>query len=112
MPAPIADVSRHNKAHLGIRLRDEEKKLIEAKASAAGKPVGEWAREVLLSTVHFSPDYRALMAEFLAMRAVVLTMSSELAQGRPVTTDKVKETMEHAESQKFLMADRRIAKYV
>jgi plasmid stability protein len=113
MPAPIADVSKHNKAHLGIRLRDEEKKYLEARAKAAGKSVGEWAREVLLSTVRFSPDYRALLAEFCAMRKVVMDIHAQLAlNGQAPSAEAIKSIVEAAETNKFTRADRRIVSYL
>ena len=113
MPAPIADVSKHNKAHLGIRLRDEEKKLLEAKAKAAGKSVAEWAREVLLSTLRFAPDYRALLAEFCAMRKVVMDIHAQLVlNGQAPSAEVIKSIVEAAETNKFTMADRRIVSYL
>jgi plasmid stability protein len=113
MPAPIVDVSKHNKAHLGIRLRDDEKRRLEARAKAAGKSVGEWAREVLVSTTRFSPDYRGLLAEFCAMRKVVLDIHAQLAlNGQAPSAEAIKGIVEAAEVSKFTMADRRILNYL
>ncbi len=75
--------------------------------------MGEWAREVLLSTVRFSPDYRALLAEFCAMRKVVLDIHAQLAlNGQAPSTEAIKGIVEAAETNKFTMADRRIVNYL
>jgi hypothetical protein len=113
MPAPIADRAKHNNAHIGIRLREDEKKLIEERAQAAGKAVGEWCREVLLSTVRFSPEYRALLAEFFAMRKIVLEMhSQQQVRQAPLSLDVVRSILQEADSNKFVMADKRIVSYL
>lgn len=113
MPAQIIDCSKQYSSYLNIRLRGEDKKHVEAKAKAAGKSVGEWAREVLLSTVRFSPDYRALLSEFCAMRKVVLDIHAQLAlNGQAPSTEAIKGIVEAAEANKFTMADRRIMNYL
>lgn len=113
MPAQIIDRSKQYSSYLNIRLRDDEKKHVEARAKAAGKSVGAWAREVLVSTVRFSPDYRALLAEFCAMRKVVMDIHAQLAfNGQAPSAEVIKSIVEAAETNKFTMADRRILSYL
>jgi len=113
MPAQIINRSKQYSSYLNIRLRDEEKEHIEARAKTAGKSVGEWAREILLSTLRFSPDYRGLLAEFCAMRKVVLDIHAQLAlNGQAPSTEAIKGIVEAAEANKFTMADRRIVNYL
>jgi len=113
MPAQIINRSKQYSSYLNIRLRDEEKKHIEARAKTAGKSVGEWAREILLSTLRFSPDYRGLLAEFCAMRKVVLDIHAQLAlNGQAPSTEAIKGIVEAAEANKFTMSDRRIVNYL
>lgn len=98
---------------IAIRLTTGEKIALEEKARAAGKGFSEWAREMLLSTVRFSPDYRALLAEFCAMRKVVLDIHAQLAlNGQAPSGEAVKGIVEAAETNKFTMADRRIVSYL
>jgi len=98
---------------VNVRLRLDEKQTLERKAQLRGKSVGEWAREVLLSTVRFSPDYRALLAEFCAMRKVVLDIHAQLAlNGQAPLGEAIKGIVEAAETNKFTMADRRILNYL
>ena len=111
MPNP--ENSQLYSEQLNVRLRLEEKETLERKARQRGKTVGEWAREVLLSTVRFSPDYRALLAEFCAMRKVVLDIHAQLAfNGQAPSTEAIKGIVEAAEANKFTMADRRIVNYL
>ena len=98
---------------IAIRLTTSEKTALEKKASAAGKGFSEWAREVLLSTIRFSPDYRALLAEFCAMRKVVLDIHAQVAlNGQAPSSETIKGIVEAAETNKFTMADRRIVSYL
>lgn len=111
MPNP--EDSQLYSEQLNVRLRLEEKETLERKARQTGKTVGEWAREVLVSTVRFSPDYRALLAEFCAMRKVVLDIHAQLAlNGQAPSTEAIKGIVEAAETNKFTMADRRIVSYL
>lgn len=104
---------RNYTEQLNIRLRPEEKEALETKARRAGCSTGEWAREVLLSTVRFSPDYRALLAEFCAMRKVVMDIHAQLAfNGQAPSAEAIKGIVEAAEANKFTMADRRIVNYL
>jgi len=98
---------------IAIRLTTGEKTALEKKARVAGKAFSEWAREVLLSTIRFSPDYRALLAEFCAMRKVVMDIHAQLAlSGQAPSAEAIKTIVEAAETNKFTMADRRIVSYL
>jgi hypothetical protein len=98
---------------LNIRLKAADKEALTRRANQTGKSLPEWAREVLLSTMRFSPDYRALLAEFCSMRKVVLDIHAQVAlNGQPPSTEAIKAIVEAAEANKFTMADRRIVNYL
>ena len=98
---------------LNVRLKMVDKDALVRRAQQAGKSLPDWAREVLLSTVRFSPDYRALLAEFCAMRKVVLDIHAQLAlNGQGPSAEAIRGIVETAETNKFTMADRRIVNYL
>lgn len=98
---------------LNIRLKTVDKDALVRRAQQAGKTLPDWAREVLLSMVRFSPDYRALLAEFCAMRKVLLDIHVQLAlNGQAPSGEAIKSIVEAAETNKFTMADRRIVSYL
>ena len=98
---------------LNIRLKAVDKDALARRAQQARKSLPDWAREVLLSTVRFAPDYRALLAEFCAMRKVVMDIHAQLAlNGQAPSADAIKSIVEAAETNKFTMADRRIVSYL
>jgi len=98
---------------LNIRLKAVDKEALVRRAQQAGKSLPDWAREVLVSTIRFSPDYRALLAEFCSMRKVVLDIHAQLAlNGQAPSTEAIKGIVEAAETNKFVMADRRIVSYL
>ncbi len=112
MPAPIQDRSKHHSSFVTVRFREDEKQLLEERAKAAEKPVAEWCREVLLATVQFAPDYRSLLAEFCAMRKIVLDLHTHLAHGQAPANEIIKGIVQDAEANKFTMADRRIVSHL
>ena len=98
---------------ISIRVRPEDKHALEHNAKREGKSLADWSRDVLLGTVRFAPDYRALLAEFCAMRKVVLDIHAQLAlNGQTPSTEAIKAIVEAAETNKYTMADRRIVSYL
>ena len=98
---------------ISIRVRPEDKEALEHKAKRAGKSLADWSRDMLLGTVRFSPDYRTLLAEFCAMRKIVLDIHAQLTfNGQSPSAEIIKGIVEAAEANKFTMADRRIVNYL
>lgn len=97
---------------LSIRISSVDKSALAEKAERCKQSLPDYARETLLGAVRFAPDYRALLAEVLGMRMVVLSVCSELAQGRSLSSETLQQLVATAEARKFTMADERIARYL
>jgi hypothetical protein len=96
---------------LSIRITAAQKKAFDQKAQQAQKPTGEWARDILDSTSSFQSDYRALLAEFLAMRRIVLHLYYN-SLNDTANEQAVRELVQLTEAEKFRLADEQISKYL
>jgi hypothetical protein len=97
---------------INLRLRPDDKKALEEKARQQNKDLSEWARETLLASTGFAPDYRELLAELMALRKSLLSILSPLAQGNRLASDSIAAIVADADERKYVMADKRIASYV
>jgi hypothetical protein len=92
-----------------VKVTAEELQAIKTRANAEGLTVSEWGRMTLLRTLHVDPVTRTMMAEFLAMRRIVLTLYTELRRGNkelsPAAIDRLVADSDYS---KYAMADRRI----
>lgn len=94
---------------VGARVTPGERELLVRRAVESGLSLSEWARSALLAAAHVTPETRALMAEFLALRAVILTLHANVAQGKKYTPEMIEGLLAQADEAKFRLADQRLA---
>lgn len=96
---------------LGIRVTEDERRALEARADEAHLSLSEWCRQALLASVSTSPETRLVLSEVLALRRVFLALQVDLLQGRELTEERVRAAMEEADRTKFEMAEKRISAF-
>jgi hypothetical protein len=102
---------------LGTKVSEEEFAQLEAAASERGLTLSEWCRETLLANVNGqeakSADSgradQALMAELLALRAILLNVLFKLANGEKPTAEEMQRLIDRADSDKLKKARERLA---
>ncbi len=103
--SPRLDLS----SHISARLTLAERKLVASAADRAGLTTSQWARSIIVNALCSPIETRALMAEFLALRAVILTLHANVAQGRKYTPEMIEALLAQADEAKFRLADQRLA---
>jgi hypothetical protein len=92
-----------------VRVSSEELKAIRIRASGEGLSVSEWGRRKLLGALNADPIARTMMAEFLAMRRIVLALYTELRRGgNDLSQLAIDNLVADTDYRKYAMADRRI----
>ena len=99
-------------------MSEEEFAQLEAAASERGLTLSEWCRETLLASVNGqevkSTDVggtgHALMAELVALRAILLNVLFKLANGEKPTAEEMQLLIDRADSDKLKKARDRLAK--
>lgn len=71
--------------------------------------VSEWARKVLVRAAHPDLLHFLLLAEFMALRNIVINLDCSIASKIPVTVDMVHEIVDRADGDKFNRARERHA---
>ena len=106
----------------GTKLTEEEYARLEAAAAKRGLTVGEWCREELLhaagraggdgngaATIRDAipiagpigkPAEETLLAEILALRTILLNLFYDLANGEPMTAERMQELIAKADGEK------------
>lgn len=97
---------------VGARVTPMERDLLVRRATESGVSLSQWARAALLASACATPETRALMAEFLALRAVILTLHANVAQGRKCTAELIDGLLLQADEAKFRLADQRLAQAI
>jgi hypothetical protein len=96
-----------------FRASADERSAFEAHAKQENKSVSEWLRERTVEHISFGANYRLLLAEFCAMRQIVLELHAHmLMSGQALVGETVKAIEQSAEKDKFQKADRRILGYM
>jgi hypothetical protein len=94
---------------VGTKLTEDEFARLESLAAAAGQSVSEWARSALLAATTPTPTIPnpnpnnsndAVLAEVRALRAIVLNLFFDLANGEEITVESVKEIIAKADAKK------------
>ena len=101
MKAPLRDRS------LGTKLTEEEHARVEAAALRAGVGLSEWCRRVVLSAIETdTPDAPTLvmLAEVLALRAVLLNVMFRIANGEALTQQDMRQLIDRADKDKHARA--------
>jgi hypothetical protein len=90
---------------LSTKLTDDEYAALEAKAGA--QTLSTWARETLLGAVREHPAALAptlgesvVVAEVLALRAILVNLGFALATGDDITADRMRQLIDHADRDK------------
>jgi hypothetical protein len=92
-----------------VKVTAEELASIRTRAAAEGLTVSEWGRLKLLSALNVDPVVRTMMAEFLAMRRVVLALYTEARRGgKDLSQAAIDNLVADSDYRKYAMADRRI----
>jgi hypothetical protein len=104
---------------IGFKVSEEEYAQLDAAAQTSGRSLGEWCREVLLASVNrqeqkvgsdsASTGELALMAELVALRAILLNALFKLAKGQPLTAQDMQGLIDRADSDKLKKARERLA---
>jgi hypothetical protein len=80
-------------------------------ANAAGtQRISEWARLRLLAAATSEPADHVLLAEVLALRAILLTLHFALATGEILTPETMQRLIDRADADKLLKAQDRLAR--
>jgi hypothetical protein len=103
---------------LGTKVSEEEFAQLEAAASERGLTLSEWCRETLLASVNgqegqsvdsSGTGQQALMAELVALRAILLNVLFKLANAQALTADEMQRLIDRADSDKLRKARERLA---
>jgi hypothetical protein len=100
---------------VGTKVSEEEYARLEEAAQKASKTLGEWCREVILRSTNGNsaeagggPQVEALMAELVALRAILLNVIFKQANGERLTTEDMQRLIERADSDKLKKARQRL----
>jgi hypothetical protein len=107
--APVNETSRARS--IATRLTEAEFCEVEAAAADAGKKVAEWLREAALAHARAGPEEqtdRILLAEIMAMRALMLNLFAKASQG-PLSTEDIRKMSAYADSIKEQKAEELLA---
>ena len=98
---------------VGTKVSEAELRVLESRAAAAGLTLSEWVRDVLLaSSVEMGTmaAERAILAEMLAMRAILLNFMLKLSARQPITEQISRELIAWADENKMRRALEVLAK--
>jgi hypothetical protein len=101
---------------IGTKVSEEEFARLEQAAQKASKTLGEWCREVMLGSANGQPangnggnlGSEALMAEVVALRAILLNVLFKQANGERLTSEEMQRLIDRADSDKFKKARERL----
>ena len=97
---------------ISTKVTDEEYTRLEA--LAGGQTISEWTRDVLLKAAKpdsVEPDSadKAILAEVMALRTILLNAFYMLAQGEALTPDEMQRLIQRADQDKLRKAQERLA---
>lgn len=91
---------------IGTKVTPEEYARLES--LAGGQTISEWARAVLLKSAE-PPTASLVLAELLALRAILLTLHFRLCAGEPITAEGLQRLIDRADRDKVDEARARLA---
>ena len=91
---------------ISTKVTDDEYARLER--LAVGQTLSEWVRDVLLATATPRPADQVLLAEFLALRTIVLNLHFAAVAGETPTADAMKRLIERADEDKIRKALERL----
>jgi hypothetical protein len=103
---------------LGTKVSEEEFAQLEALARQRRLTLSQWCRETLLASVNGETENpaepkgisHALMAEVVALRAILLNVLFKLANGQTLTAEEMQKLINRADSDKLKKAQERLAR--
>lgn len=95
----------------GVRLTPAEDDRVKHCAEGTGLTKSEWCRQVILNALDAPPETRLLLSEFLALRALVLALHTDVLQGYKLTEQRIAAAIQQVDGKKFAMADSRIQSF-
>ena len=103
---------------VGSKMTESEYEQLVALAEREGLTLGEWCREVLLAQANSnetkkpSAIEKTLLAEFVALRMILLNALSKLGQKVELREHDLQELVELADQERFQRAQARFAEAV
>ena len=103
---------------VGTKVNEEEYARLENAAQQASKTLGEWSREVMLNSANGLAAYgdggarqvEALMAEVVALRAILLNVLFKQSNGQRLTAEEMQSLIDRADSEKLRKARERLGR--
>jgi hypothetical protein len=97
--------SEQRTATVSTRVTDEEYKELEALAQARKQTMSEWVREVLLNQRGEPAGSDVVLAEMMALRAIVLNLATAQARGETMSEERIRELIGFADVERFRRAN-------
>jgi len=107
---------------IGFKVSEEEYAQLETAAQTSGQTLGEWCREAAVrASANGQPskangpggaEVQALMAELVALRAILLNVLFKLANGEKPTAEEMQKLIDRADADKLRKAQERLAQAV
>jgi hypothetical protein len=72
------------------------------------QPVSEWVRAALLKAADPPPADATVLAEVLALRAILLNLHFHVCSGTPLTAETMQRLIERADQEKWQKAEARL----
>jgi hypothetical protein len=101
---------------IGTRVSEQEYARLERVAQKASKTLAEWCREVMLSSANggaaetavAGARAEALIAEVVALRAILLNVLFKQSNGERLTAEEMQRLIDRADSDKLRKARERL----
>ncbi|HWO38697.1 MAG TPA: hypothetical protein VNO32_58735 [Candidatus Acidoferrum sp.] len=101
---------------IGTKVSEDEYAQLERAAQKSAKTLGEWCREVMLASANGQPaklngkggEAYAVMAEVVALRAILLNVLFKQANGERLTPEEMQRLIDRADSDKLRKARERL----
>ena len=102
---------------IGTKVTEEEYAQLERTAQSGARTLGEWCRHVMLASVNGQSadaqksdgtELRALMAELVALRTILLNVLYKQANGERLTAEEMQRLIERADADKIKKAGERL----
>jgi hypothetical protein len=102
---------------IGTKVTEEEYAQLELAAQAGAKTLGEWCRQVMLASANRKSsdiqksgdnEVRALMAELVALRTILLNVLYKQTNGERLTQETMQQLIERADADKIKKAVERL----
>jgi hypothetical protein len=103
---------------VGSKMTESEYEQLVALAEREGLTLGEWCREILLAQANANATKRpstteqTLLAEFAALRMILLNALHKIGRNEELTPQELQELIERADQERFQRAQERLAAVV